>query len=132
MRGCFGFRSATLSASVGPSGFFYTRGGLSSSSSSVFLLPLHGSDSASCREGPGEKRVSGPGKKRVSDLEGDSSPVLVPTDERVVAERAVLDRAPVERVVAERIASCHPIQDEHRKDSACHLWVDPSKPLDDR
>ncbi len=86
-------------------------------------------------------------EKRVSDLEGDSSLVLVEGNaaerflvEGIVVEEFLVDRVPVERVVlegvAERIAfewvpSCHPVH-EHQKGSACHLGVDPSQPLDER
>ncbi len=58
-------------------------------------------------------------EERFSDLEGDPSLVL---------ESVLVDRFPVERVPVERFASCHPIH-EHRKDSACHLGVDPSQTL---
>ncbi len=102
---------------------------------------------------------TGPGEKRVSDLEGDPLLVLVLAEriavdkivvekidvakvvvegvavegiafERVVVDRVFVDRVPVERVPVERVASCHPIH-EHRKDSACHLGVDPPQPLDE-
>ncbi len=82
---------------------------------------------------------TGLGEKRVSDKEGDPSLVLVPDDriaaerfpvERVLVERVVLERVPAKRVPVGRVASCHPIH-EHRKDSACHLGVDPSHPSDD-
>ncbi len=42
--------------------------------------------------------------------------------EGIVAERVVVGRAP----------SCHPVQVEHQKDSACHRRVDPSQPSEER
>ncbi len=70
---------------------------------------------------------TGPGEKRVSDLEGDSSLVLV---EGIVLEKIVLENVLEE--VLEGIPSCHPVQVEHWEDSVCHLCVDPSQPLDER
>ncbi len=68
-------------------------------------------------------------------MEGEPSLVLVAAAkialegvvvERLAVEWISLDRVSVERVpdgrvLVERIASCHPIDGEHLKDSACHL-----------
>ncbi len=59
---------------------------------------------------------TGPVEERVSDLEGDSPLFLV---EGIVVEKIVLENVLEE--VLEGIASCHPIQVEHLKDSVCHL-----------
>ncbi len=56
---------------------------------------------------------TGPGERRISDLGGGPSLVL--------AEGIAFEKVVLERIAFERVASCHPVQVEHLKDSACHF-----------